>query len=504
MNIVALIQDCLAQITVPSTQPSPIASHSKRKLVLAYSGGVDSEVLAYGLGQFARINNHIECLLVHVHHGLSANADSWSEHCLSQAAKYGIECKVKRVKVNQAPRLSVEAEARNVRYQALLEELNFNDVLITAHHQDDQLETVLLALKRGLGPKGLAAMGKVQGFKQRYWVARPLLEQSKEQVEAFAAKHNIVHIEDESNFDDKYDRNFLRLAIIPKLKQRWSAIATTASRSAELCALQQSVLDEEIATKLPLVKQKIANESVLKLDALANYSSAWQSLLLRGFMDEHGFAPPSKVQGEQILAQLLHAKDDAKVEIRLADVVIRRFKQNGYFTKPDLAEHNAKQITPVELVSIDELTSGKLLLPTGEYLSAQLVPLKGLELTTIELNSAGEKEQQLNSRGQSTAICRLPLESESISIVYALPGSTRCQPHFRSKGRELKKLWQELELPPWKRGRVPLLCYNGKLVAAIGYWVEKAFLAKRAAADMDKQQDCDLIATNYGLRIFIN
>ncbi|MCL1138621.1 tRNA lysidine(34) synthetase TilS [Shewanella pneumatophori] len=504
MNIVALIQDCLAQIPLPSTKSSAIEGQSERKLVLAYSGGVDSEVLAYGLGKFARINNHVECLLVHVHHGLSANADNWSEHCLSQAATYGIECKVKHVKVNQAPRLSVEAEARNVRYQALLEELNVNDVLITAHHQDDQLETVLLALKRGLGPKGLAAMGKVQTLKQHYWVARPLLDQSKEQVEAFAAKHNIAHIEDESNFDDKYDRNFLRLAIIPKLKQRWSAIAATASRSAELCAMQQSVLDEEIATKLPLVKQKIANEWVLKLDALAHYSSAWQSLLLRGFMDEQGYAPPSKVQGEQILAQLLHAKDDAQVEIRLADVIIRRFKQNGYFIVPTLAQHKAKQIPPIAFASIEELTSGKFQLPTGEYLSTQLVPLTELGLTALELNSAGETEQPLNCRGLNSAICRLPLESESISIVYALPGSTRCQPHYRSKGRELKKLWQELELPPWKRGCVPLLCYNDTLVAAIGYWVEKAFLVKPATADMDKQQDSDLTATNYGLRIFIN
>ena len=476
MNINALIQDCLAQLPrVPTSQ------QAKRKLVLAYSGGVDSEVLAYGLAQFSNSRSGFECLLVHVHHGLSANADSWASHCRTQGTNYALECKIKQVSVKRAPRLSIEAEARQVRYQALLEELNEDDVLITAHHQDDQLETVLLALKRGLGPKGLAAMGKVQRLQQKYWLIRPLLDYSKEQVEAYAAKHNLIHIEDESNFDDKYDRNFLRLAIIPKLKQRWSAIATTASRSAELCALQQSVLDEEVAAKLPLIKQKFANDWVLKLDVLAQYSAAWQSLLLRGFMDEHGFAPPSKVQCEQILAQLLRAKDDAKVEIRLADVVIRRFKQGGYFIALSSVNDSAEPLAPIE-ISIEQLTNDKLQLPSGESLTTKLVEL-----------TRGQGEERCSFEAQADSgrvLCRLPLASEKITIVYALPGSTRCQPHYRSKGRELKKLWQELQLPPWKRGRVPLLCYNGELVAAIGYWVEKRFLLdegciRKASAQVD-------------------
>ncbi|GIU16819.1 tRNA(Ile)-lysidine synthase [Shewanella sp. MBTL60-112-B2] len=424
----------------------------RRKLILAYSGGVDSEILAHGLSLFAKNNTDFECLLVHIHHGLSPNADIWAQHCGTQAQHYQLDCTIKRVEVKLAPRVSVEAQARSVRYQALLSELEQGDVLMTAHHQDDQLETVLLALKRGLGPKGLAGMGKVQRFEQQHWLIRPLLDFSKVEIEAYAKQNKITHIEDESNFDDKYDRNFLRLEIIPTLKQRWSAIAATASRSAELCALQQSVIDEETALRLPQLQRQRAGECTLDLDKLATYSKAWQSLLLRGHMESLGFAPPSKVQGEQILTQLLEAKVDASVEIRLVDVVIRRFKRDGYFLSLSSMQHKMKQTYPsLTLNHIEELLNGEVSLPTGGYLSAQTYT------TGVRL--------------------RLPTDSEQVSIVFALPGSTRCQPHNRSKGRELKKLWQELELAPWERGRVPLLCYDGKLVAVCGYWIEKSYLA---------------------------
>lgn len=459
MNIAASILQCIKQLPPRRSEAEVAANQAclkKRKLVLAYSGGVDSEILAHGLSRFAKAHSEYECLLVHVHHGLSYNADKWAEHCLSQADAYGLNCAIKRVEVKLAPRVSVEAEARSVRYQALLSELEQDDLLMTAHHQDDQLETVLLALKRGLGPKGLSAMGKLQRFNQQNWIIRPLLDYSKAEIEVYARQHNISHIEDESNFDNKYDRNFLRLEVIPTLKQRWGSIAATASRSAELCALQQSVIDEEIAIRLPELQRQNGRQWTLDLDKLASHSKAWQSLLLRGHMETLGFAPPSKVQGEQILAQLLEAKADASVEIRLTDVVIKRFKREGYFLSLDSMQYKAnKNYSAIDVDNIEALLNGDVALPTGEGLSAQVL--------------------------QSGARLRFPIASEQISIVFALPGSTRCQPHNRSKGRELKKLWQELELAPWERGEVPLLCYNGKLVAAVGYWIEKSFLASDGA-----------------------
>ncbi|MFT5788813.1 MAG: tRNA(Ile)-lysidine synthase, partial [Shewanella sp.] len=174
-------------------------------------------------------------------------------------------------------------------------------------------------------------------------------------------------------------------------------------------------------------------------------SKAWQALLLRGHMDALGFAPPSKVQAEQIIAQLLDAKIDANIEIKLTDVLIKRFKGAGYFLPIEMPEQGSTLL----ITSIDDLLGTGILLGNDKLIQA-----------TLAINAG----------------VRLPRAGEKVTIAFSLPGSTRCQPQNRSKGRELKKLWQEFEVPPWTRSNVPLLCYDGKLVCAIGYWNEKAFV----------------------------
>ncbi|MFB2732409.1 tRNA lysidine(34) synthetase TilS [Shewanella mangrovisoli] len=428
------------------------------KLVLAYSGGVDSEVLAYGLSEFAKHHPEFHYQLIYVHHGLSLNADAWAEHCQTRATNYGLPITVERVQLNLGPRVSLEAEARKMRYQAILQHLKPQDVLLTAHHEDDQLETILLALKRGQGPKGLAAMGQIQmlslGEKGACLQARPLLDISREQIEAFAQMRQLVHIEDESNQDDKYDRNFLRLEIIPRLKARWPSIATTASRSALLCAEQQAIVDAEVSERLPklLTEAPFTQQTVLKLDELAAQTSEWQGLLLRGFIESQGFALPSYVQLQQILQQLMGAKEDAKVQIQIGDCVLRRFAGMLYLDNVNIASA-APRITARELHQ-DILA---LLTQASTRLEDKIAPFS-LVITGTRL--------------------RLPKADEVVSLRYQLPGQFRCQPHFRDKGRELKKLWQECAVPPWLRADVGFLFYNERLVMALGLWVEKAFCAQ--------------------------
>ncbi|MFV0594182.1 tRNA lysidine(34) synthetase TilS [Shewanella sp.] len=434
----------------------PLQSGSK--LVLAYSGGVDSEVLAYGLSEFAKLHPEFHYQLVYVHHGLSPNADTWAEHCQTRAASYGLPLTVERVQLSLGPRVSVEAEARKMRYQAILQHLKPHDVLLTAHHEDDQLETILLALKRGQGPKGLAAMGQIQmlslGEKGPCLQARPLLDISREQIEAFAQTRQLVHIEDESNQDDKYDRNFLRLEIIPRLKARWPSIATTASRSAQLCAEQQAIVDAEVSGRLPklLTEAPFTHQTVLKLDGLAAQTTEWQGLLLRGFIESQGFTLPSYVQLQQILKQLMGAKEDAKVQIQIGDCVLRRFAGMLYldsvdplFATPHITDRSLHQEALALLTQASSMLDDK----TAPFVLA----------------TAGPR-------------LRLPKAGEVVSLRYQLPGQFRCQPHFRDKGRELKKLWQECAVPPWLRTDVGFLFYNESLVMALGLWVEKTFCAQ--------------------------
>lgn len=440
------------------------------KLVLAYSGGVDSEVLAFGLSQFARQHPEFSYQLVYVHHGLSDNAEVWAQHCLERGQHYGLPVTVERVTVNRGPRLSLEAEARKVRYQAIERHLSANDVLLTAHHEDDQLETILLALKRGQGPKGLAAMGQVQALAQGRQL-RPLLDISREQIEAYAKQQGLVHIEDESNQDDKYDRNFLRLEIIPRLKARWPSIATTASRSAALCAEQQATLDLQVSERLPLwlTQALYHTQSVFKLDGFAEQSADWQALLLRGFIESQGFALPSMVQLNQIITQLLTAKDDAKVHIRVGECEIRRFANQVYLFKYQARMRHVKPASwtfPSQL--LNPLVQGDVTQLDVTQLDVTQLDVKPADVT------CGETIRLCASRQGPRA--RFPRPDEVVSVHYQLAGQCRCHPHSRGKGRELKKLWQEFGVPPWVREKIGFVFYNEQLVMAIGLWVEKSFI----------------------------
>lgn len=437
------------------------------KLVLAYSGGVDSEVLAFGLSRFARQHPEFTYQLVYVHHGLSDNAEAWARHCLERGQHYGLPVTVERVTVNRGPRLSLEAEARKARYQAIERHLSANDVLLTAHHEDDQLETILLALKRGQGPKGLAAMGQVQALAQGRQL-RPLLDISREQIEAYAKQQGLVHIEDESNQDDKYDRNFLRLDIIPRLKARWPSIATTASRSAALCAEQQATLDLQVSERLPLWLTQVPyhKQAVLKLKGFAELTADWQALLLRGFMASQGFALPSRIQLNEIITQLLNAKEDAKVHIRIGECEIRRFASRVYlFDYRDPAAN----IGPSRLDIPREVLMPLL---RGDVTEVVVAPAQAslARDTSIRFYTVSEG-----------ARARLPQDDDVVSVRYQLAGQFRCHPHGRVQGRELKKLWQEFGIPPWVREQVGFVFYGERLVMAIGLWIEKGWNVESSA-----------------------
>ncbi|MBR9726804.1 tRNA lysidine(34) synthetase TilS [Shewanella intestini] len=462
------------------------------KLVLAYSGGVDSEVLAYALSQYRLSKQHsqqlpsLPILLVHVHHGLSANADVWGEHCQNRAALYQLPIVVEHLELTKMPRQSLEAIARDGRYQAIAKHLNQGDVLLTAHHQDDQLETILLALKRGQGPKGLAAMGELQPFmpkhKQLLWHARPMLGLSRLQIEQLAEQNGLIHIEDESNADDQFDRNFLRNQIIPQLKQRWPSIAATAARSAALCHDSQLLIDDEVSHRLPPMLTSTADaihyrtESTgLKLDSFFAQDACWQAHLLRAFLIMHQVNLPSQVHLTQLISQFARAKNDANIDIVIADKHIKRFEQhmfvvNGADEKQVINRHLAHEqglisalrhnanVTPTSTVTADFAGNAQ-----GEYKFGQ-------HWLAWQFAQTGPR-------------LRLPQQGEQVSIVFAPSGKTKCRPVFatnaRNKPRELKKLWQECHIPPWRRRNIAAIYYNDNLVAMLGLWIEKDFLAQQ-------------------------
>ncbi|TVL46691.1 hypothetical protein AYI98_14205 [Shewanella algae] len=478
-----------------------IGATADNHLWLGYSGGMDSELLAYTLARF-RLNHPktpYQISLVHVHHGLSCNADAWAAHCRQRAEHYGLNFVLRKVQLELGPRVSIEAEARRARYQAIAELLNPGDILLTAHHQDDQLETLLLALKRGQGPKGLAAMGQAQHLAlisraegAPCWQLRPMLDSSRAQIEQAVASLELPYINDESNQDTQYDRNFLRAEVIPVLKQRWPSIATTASRSAALCAEQQLLLDEVSTEKLqPLLGRcRFSGVRVLDSAGLKVLSPQWQAQLLRQFIQMQRLPLPAQVQLQQALAQLLDAREDAQLELSFKGLLLKRYGQQIYAMAPlpgaafqlldgvgsveDVAAKNSKlTLSQKQLQALSQ----------GQSLSVGLTsPWQRLELTLADSGPRVALAQVMAplmaslsaSQGAKVQVSDVAAAPE---LVLGLKGSYRCQPHNRDKGRELKKLWHELGVPPWLRDRVPLLMQNGRLLALAGGFVERSALA---------------------------
>ncbi|SDI56030.1 tRNA(Ile)-lysidine synthase [Ferrimonas sediminum] len=420
-----------------------------RRVVLAYSGGIDSELLASILARLRPQFPARPFLLIHVHHGLSDHADAWAEHCQRRAELYGLPLTVARVTVEQGRRISLEAAARSARYQALDSLLQPGDLLLTAQHKDDQAETLLLALKRGSGPLGLAGMLPSQPFAGAT-LLRPLLGHSRAEVELAAQELGLVHIEDDSNTDVRFDRNFLRHRILPLLTERWPGFNNAVARSAQLCGEQQSLCDEMAAEDLS--RLSLAADG-LAIEGLSLLSAPRRNNLVRYWLRRHNLVMPSQVQLQQI-AQFWLAREDAQPQLKVGLHWLRRYRDGVYL----VAEDEGPQLqTEMMIPRVRQQMSN------GEH-------------WCLEAACSGER-------------LRLPKAGEAVTIRYDLLGTLRVRPHLRSGSRPLKKVWQELGVPPWVRGRIPMLFFGEQLVAALGYWLERDALVSAGEGLLPVRQD---------------
>ncbi|PSW01707.1 tRNA lysidine(34) synthetase TilS [Photobacterium lipolyticum] len=415
------------------------APRSKR-FILALSGGLDSRVLLHLMGRFIRQYPHYQCLAVHVHHGLSANADAWVQHCRQWAQEEGIECHIESVTLTLGNRISVEQQARDLRYLALARHVQPDDVLLTAQHADDQLETFLLALKRGSGPAGLASMPVHTAFAAGYHL-RPLLHASRQEIMGYGTEHQLSWVEDESNQDQRYDRNFLRHQITPRLLERWPGMRKAVVRSAALCGEQEALLRELLAAQLA---NALHSDHSLIIGELASERIGKQ--LIRQWLSRFDVRLPSQAQLQQIWHSVVMAQDDANPQLCWHNHQIRRYKQRLYIVNqwPDISDC-------YQSCEIDQVYS----LPQG--------------LGTISLRHSAQGN------------LRLPRDGEAVSVRFE-PEGLEVKPQGRVGKRKLKKLFQEYGIPSWNRRRTPLLFYGEQLAAVAGLFVVEEFAG----------QDCDL------------
>ncbi|SFN16150.1 tRNA(Ile)-lysidine synthase [Izhakiella capsodis] len=415
---------------------SPLSSLSisiqgYRHVLVAFSGGLDSTVLLHRLVQLRLNQPGLQLRAIHIHHGLSINADNWAEHCLNICQHWQVACEVVRVKLDADSELGIEGAARQARYHAFNLSQRPDELLLTAQHLNDQCETFLLALKRGSGPAGLAAM---PAFLRRQGKAhaRPLLNETRAELEDWAQTHQLSWIEDESNQDCRYDRNFLRQEIIPGFEKRWPHFSVMTARSAALCGEQEALLDELLAPQLSACVQPDGSFDTRSLYAM---SPLQRFALLRRWIASQQMPMPSRDVLQRLWQEVVLSREDATPRLRWGAQVIRRYRQRLWL-------HSIEETRQPE--SIDWLPPYTLLtLPAG--------------LGTLTRSDYGHWQ------------IRPPRADEQVSVRFRAEGEFYIV--GRSGKRAVKKLWQEHGIPPWQRTRTPMIFYNETLIAALGVFI---------------------------------
>ncbi|MBE4856000.1 tRNA lysidine(34) synthetase TilS [Enterobacter cloacae complex sp. P40RS] len=401
-----------------------------RQLLVGFSGGLDSTVLLHRLKCWRDREPDVELRAMHIHHGLSVHADDWVAHCEAVCSAWAIPLVVERVTLADEG-LGTEAQARKARYAAFSGALQPGEALVTAQHLDDQCETFLLALKRGSGPAGLSAMPERADFAGTALI-RPLLGETRASLEAWAHQHHLRWIEDESNQDDSYDRNFLRLRVLPLLNERWAHFSEAAARSAMLCAEQESLLDEMLREELETL---ITADGALELAPLEAMSPARRAALIRRWLAFHRAAMPSRAMLNRIWDEVAQAREDAAPRIYLNGFEVRRYKGQLWWVKslPSLADRILDWPSPEQALTLP------------------------VNAGVVALSRSGN--------------VRLPEPGENVTVRFRASGMLHIV--GRNGGRKLKKIWQEQNVPPWLRDTTPLLFYGDTLIAAAGVFVTK-------------------------------
>ena len=302
-----------------------------RRYLVAYSGGMDSHVLLHLLACLGRETGY-EVRAVHVNHNIHPRSRDWARHCREACRALGVELEVLEVDASKPGKESPENWAREKRYGALERTLVADEILLTAHHQDDQLETLLLRLLRGAGVLGLAAMRPVREFGKGLH-ARPLLQYSRAELLDYAERHGLKWIEDPSNTDTQLDRNYLRHEVLPALKHRWPAAASPVSRTIQACAEAQELLDDLARQDL----QRCATDEpdVLLVDQVQQLSGARQKNLIRYWSRILDLPPPNSRHLSHIISDVLQARPDATPQVNWKGATLQRQRNYLYFSPPD-------------------------------------------------------------------------------------------------------------------------------------------------------------------------
>jgi tRNA(Ile)-lysidine synthase len=403
-------------------------------LVVAFSGGRDSTVLLHAL---ASLKDRLPAPLraVHINHQIERRAAQWQQHCRRIAAELGLDCTSQSIDVEPADRRGIEAAARAARYEALKAQLQPGEWLLTAHHADDQLETILLQMLRGSGPAGLAAMPLRVSFGPGDLV-RPLLDCRRTDLDDYAEAHGLVFIDDPGNADRDRDRNYLRHAVIPRIKDRWPSVAFTGARVARHAARATDLMNNLADLDLKSLVGS-SPSATLPIPPLLALGRPRAENVVRRWLACRSLALPDARRLDTLLTQADEAAPDTAPRVAWAGVEARCWR-GGLYAFASLDK-------PVPLPACWHGESLGLGTGLGEL---RAVPGKGGLLKDVL--------------------------AEGVELRWRA-GGERLRPAGQAHHRPLKDLLREAAIPPWLRGRVPLLWHKNRLAAVGDLWIAVEF-----------------------------
>jgi tRNA(Ile)-lysidine synthase len=390
---------------------------------VGFSGGADSSALLHAL---YKSRNELQTPIhaVHFHHGLNPGADAWQHHCQIFCRERGISFTSRKLEIKRSNRTSIEEESRNHRYLAIGEMLRPGDIYLTAHHADDQAETLFLNLMRGSGVEGLAGIPELRTL-AKGWVARPLLNTRRSELESYLTRQGIDWLEDPSNQDESFDRNFLRNFLFPQLEIRWPGVVRRFTRTSRTARITATALADFLDIHCD---ELLHNRHRMPLRPFLQLEPPMQSLVLRQWLRRQEIPALSEVRLNEFIKQITGSTSNSQAEVRWGGWQIKLY--NNLIWLQD-------QVIPA-LESCKDWTVG----------------------SKMDLDDSLGRLQLLGSETAIPTGWQLASRREG----------GRIRLHDQGVRRKVKDLFRESAIPPWLRSSIPVLYWDGEAVA-IGDWI---------------------------------
>jgi len=387
----------------------------KISFLIAYSGGLDSTVLLHRFVSLRNRYNKLVLRAIYINHGISKNSFVWEEHCKSVCENFNVEFISRSINISTKTGKSLEDIARELRYRTISNVINSNEILLTAHHANDQAETVLLNLFRGssvFGLSGIKYKRKLFGMN----VLRPLLKHTKDDLIKYAKAHSLSWIDDESNLNNDFKRNFIRNKLFDIIRYEWPGAITTLNRVSELQRESAILLSEFAIDDLKNIQTTSFGSTVLQIDKLTKHSYVRQKNIVLEWIRRLNFIIPNSRKISQVFSSVIYASEDRNPDLCWDGVIIKRYRNYLYCINSDFLEEKNR------IKFLDNIKKNK------KY-----------------------KEFELRFRKDGDRF----LYKKSL---------------FKKR---LNKLFQEIGIPPWMRDNVVLACEDGFVVLLLISFLSK-------------------------------